>query len=44
MTLSEIAKQIMQCQKCNLCKTRISPVCGYGDPQARLMFIGEASL
>lgn len=40
--LSALATQITQCQKCTLCSTRRQAVPGEGNPQARLMFVGEA--
>jgi len=41
-TLEKINKEILNCQKCLLCKTRIHPVPGEGSSHARIMFIGEA--
>ncbi|MGB9637672.1 MAG: uracil-DNA glycosylase, partial [Microgenomates group bacterium] len=40
--LEEIAKRIASCQKCPLYKTATNPVPGNGDPEAEMMFIGEA--
>ena len=41
-TLEKIAAEIAGCEKCDLCKTRTKTVPGVGNPQARLVFIGEA--
>lgn len=41
-TLEKIAAEISACDKCDLCKTRNKTVPGAGNPQARLVFIGEA--
>ena len=40
--LDAIAQQILNCRKCPLHKTRKNPVPGEGNPQAKIMFIGEA--
>ena len=40
--LALIAQQILNCRKCPLQKTRKNPVPGEGNPQAKIMFIGEA--
>jgi uracil-DNA glycosylase len=40
-TLPEIRAQLGNCQRCKLCTGRTHIVFGVGDPQARLMFIGE---
>ena len=40
--LKEIEKEIKQCTKCELYKNRIQPVLGEGNPNAVLMFVGEA--
>lgn len=40
--LSEIAREVIICQKCELAKTRIKAVPGYGNLNAEIMFIGEA--
>lgn len=37
----ELTEQISACEKCRLCQTRTNVVPGEGDPNARLMFIGE---
>lgn len=41
-SLKEIEKQIRKCHLCNLAKTRKNIVVGEGNPNADLMFIGEA--
>jgi DNA polymerase len=40
-TLEDIRTHIGDCQRCKLCCSRTNIVFGTGDPQARLMFIGE---
>jgi len=40
--LQEYLLEIQDCQKCALSETRKNFVFGYGNPQAKLMFIGEA--
>ena len=40
-TLDEVAASIAACRNCFLCQGRIHTVPGEGDPQARLMFVGE---
>ena len=40
--LRELREQIGDCQQCNLSKKRNTIVFGAGNPEARLMFIGEA--
>ena len=40
--LSEISAECSKCQKCSLGKTRTNLVFGKGNPDAKLMFIGEA--
>lgn len=42
MTLSIISNKISKCTKCELYKTRTNTVPGEGDPNSKLMFIGEA--
>ncbi len=42
MTWEELEKQCNECTKCELCKTRTNTVFGCGNPNADLMFIGEA--
>ncbi|MFN7940602.1 MAG: uracil-DNA glycosylase [Thermoanaerobaculia bacterium] len=39
--LSELAAQVADCRLCGLCAGRNQTVFGSGDPDARLMFIGE---
>jgi len=39
--LSELEKEVRKCQKCELYKTRIETVFGEGDPETKLMFVGE---
>jgi len=40
--LEEIAKKVANCKKCCLYKKATNPVPGEGNPQAEVMFIGEA--
>src|SRR5262249_28110968 len=40
--LLDLGRIAIACQKCRLAKTRTNVVYGVGDPQADLMFIGEA--
>jgi len=40
--LKEIEKNIRVCAKCRLCKTAKNPVPGEGNPNAEIVFIGEA--
>jgi uracil-DNA glycosylase family 4 len=40
--LNALEKKASICTLCNLCKTRQKVVFGHGDPQAKLLFIGEA--
>ena len=40
-TLEEIRLAVHNCTRCGLCRTRNNPVFGEGNPDARLMFIGE---
>ena len=40
--LDALSAHIGDCQRCDLALTRTQPVFGFGDPHARLMFIGEA--
>ena len=39
--LDELSLSIKQCGRCKLCKTRQNVVFGVGNPDARVMFIGE---
>lgn len=41
-SLDVIASEIRVCTKCDLCKTRTKTVPGDGNPQADVLFIGEA--
>jgi len=40
--LEEISRRIKECRKCDLWKTRRNAVPGEGNPNARVMFVGEA--
>ena len=40
--LKKIKNEIINCRKCPLYKTRNYPVVGYGNHQAKVMFVGEA--
>ncbi len=40
--LSALKKEVISCQKCELYKTRRNVVFGAGNPDAKLMFVGEA--
>jgi uracil-DNA glycosylase family 4 len=42
ISLAEIRKEMDDCRRCKLWKTRTLLVFGVGNPEARLMFIGEA--
>jgi uracil-DNA glycosylase len=42
MTLQEFYEQIKDCQKCTLASSRTQVVFGHGNPQAEIMFVGEA--
>ncbi len=39
--LEKLAQEIRVCKKCRLCETRTNAVPGEGNPQPRLLFIGE---
>lgn len=41
-SLEDIRASIGDCRRCGLCESRTNIVFGVGDPNARLMFIGEA--
>ena len=41
MTLEELNNQILKCEKCALCKTRVNVVPGEGSSKSNIMFIGE---
>ena len=40
--LETIAKEIRNCRKCKLHESRVNPVPGEGNPNPRILFIGEA--
>ena len=40
--LEELNKEIQECKKCDLYKNRKQAVLGEGNPNAKLMFVGEA--
>ena len=40
--LNEVREQALACHKCPLCETRTTVVFGVGNPEAEVMFIGEA--
>jgi len=40
--IKKITKEILNCKKCDLYKTRTNPVIGEGSSEADIMFIGEA--
>lgn len=42
MNFSEIKPACLACEKCDLCKTRTQVVFGSGNPEAEVLFIGEA--
>ena len=39
--LEQIEEQVKKCNKCKLCQTRKNTVFGEGNPNAKVMFIGE---
>jgi len=41
ITLQEIAREVGECTRCELCRSRNMAVPGEGDPHARIMLIGE---
>jgi DNA polymerase len=41
-TLADIEREIFECRKCNLHKTKTNYVPGVGTQEARLVFVGEA--
>jgi len=41
MTLQELENHCQKCQKCDLAKTRRNLVFGQGNPNSKIMFIGE---
>ncbi len=40
--LEQLRQEALGCEKCKLCRTRTTVVFGEGDPNARVMFVGEA--
>ena len=40
--LTELKKQCLECKACPLCETRNNVVFGTGNPDAEILFIGEA--
>jgi len=40
--LRKIKEEVLNCKKCSLYKTRICPVIGEGNHQAKIIFVGEA--
>jgi DNA polymerase len=42
MSISDIRESVIKCTKCELCKTRTNAVPGKGNPNAKIVFIGEA--
>ncbi|MGQ0605503.1 MAG: uracil-DNA glycosylase [Candidatus Nitrosotenuis sp.] len=42
MILEEVRKSVIECTKCELCKTRTNAVPGKGNQNAKIIFIGEA--
>ena len=42
MMFSQLKKEVGSCTKCELCETRTNVVFGDGNPEADLMFVGEA--
>jgi len=40
--MDQVVKEILECRKCNLWKSRRNPVPGEGSLDAKIMFIGEA--
>ncbi len=40
--LTTLSKQVQACSRCSLCQTRTQTVFGEGNPNAKLMLIGEA--
>jgi len=41
-TLAELAESLAGCTRCSLCKQRLNIVFGAGNPQARVVLVGEA--
>ncbi len=42
LNIEEVNKEVRNCIKCGLCKTRTNAVPGEGNPNADIVFIGEA--
>ena len=42
MNLEDIAEQIRKCKRCELYRTRKNPVPGEGNPNAKIVLVGEA--
>ncbi len=42
MEIKKIKDKVLSCRKCELWKTRMNPVFGEGDINAKIMFVGEA--
>ena len=42
VTLEDVRATMGECKRCELCETRTTIVFGVGNPQAEVMFIGEA--
>lgn len=40
--MKQVRDDVVNCHQCNLCKTRIKPVIGKGNHDAKVLFIGEA--
>ena len=40
-TLEEINEEVKKCTKCGLCENRTNTVFADGNPNAKVMFIGE---
>ena len=40
-SFEELKNQCLSCEKCGLCKTRTNVVFGVGNPDAKIMFVGE---
>ena len=41
MSLDELRAQCLNCKKCGLCETRTNVVFGMGNPDSKVLFIGE---
>ncbi len=41
-TLEPLKREVLNCTRCDLCRTRLNVVFGSGNPKADLVFIGEA--